>query len=337
MKHTAATTGLFLLLIFTFCCCSGKEDFPVLKDPYLGQQPPGMSSEVFAPGIVSKGMNEACIAFSPDGDEVYYNITHVTHGLTAIVFMEQKNGQWTKPDVAPFSGQYNDSDAFFSPDGQTLYFTSDRPLEPEGRQGNLDIWFVERIKSGWSEPKNLGSPINSEFVDVNPCLTQDGTLYFASNRPGGFGSHDIYRSRFISGKYTEPKNLGESINTQNFESSPYVAPDRSYIIHNVFAGRDSETQSGLHIAFRREDGTWTQTQNMGDAINEKKPAMFAFVSYDGQYLFFTSDKVPYLPYLGEPLTYDGLTQMLMGCQNGLSDIYWVDAKIMNRLRPEELN
>lgn len=332
-KHTDTTTGLFLLLIFTFSCCSGKEDLSVPKGLYLGQKPPGMLPEVFAPGIVSKGMNEAGIAFSPDGDEVYYNITHVTHGFTAIVFMEQKNGQWTKPDVAPFSGQYNDSDAFFSPDGQTLYFTSDRPLEPGEIQGNLDIWFVERNKSGWSAPKNIGSPINSEFVDANPCLTRDGTLYYASNRPGGFGSHDIYRSRFIRGKYTEPENLGESINTQNFESSPFVAPDGSYIIHNLFAGRDSETQSGLHVAFRREDGTWTQTKNMGDAINKKKPAMFAFVSHDGQYLFYTSDKVPYLPYSGERQTYDQLTQMFMGHQNGLSDIYWVDAKVIDQFRP----
>ncbi|UCC38597.1 MAG: PD40 domain-containing protein, partial [Candidatus Aminicenantes bacterium] len=205
-----------------------------------------------------------------------------------------------------------------------------------GRAGNLDIWFVEKNKSGWSEPKNIGSPINSEFIEVNPCLTRDGTLYFSSKRPGGFGSYDIYQSQFISGKYTEPENLGEPINSSDFESSPYVAPEGSYIIHNVFVGTKSETQSGLHIAFRREDGTWTQTKNMGEAINEKKPAMFAFVSYDGRHLFFTSDKVPYLPYSGKPLTYEEITQMFNSHQNGSGDIYWVDAKIMNQLRPEEL-
>lgn len=336
MRHTGGTTAVLLLLILSLCRCSGKEDLPVLKGPYLGQQPPGMSPEVFAPGIVSTGMNEAALTFSPDGNEVYYNITHLTHGFTAIVFMQQKNGQWTKPHVAPFSGQFNDSDAFFSQTGQTLYFTSDRPIGPEGKAGNLDIWFVERFESGWSEPQNLGSYINSEFLEVNPCLTHDGTLFFSSDRPGGFGSHDIYRSQFTGGKYTEPENLGESINTQDFESSPYVAPDESFIIFNVFAGTESETQSGLHIAFRRNDGTWTRALNMGEVINEQKPAKFAFVSYDGQYLFFTSDKVPYLPYSGKPLTYDGITKMFNSHQNGSGDIYWVDAKIVNQLRPEEI-
>jgi len=309
-------------------------DFSKLKGAYLGQKPPGLTPEVFAPGIVCTGINEAALVFSPDGKSMYYNITHLTHGFTAIVFREQKKGLWTEPRVASFSGRFNDSDAFFSYDNQKLFFTSDRPKEDGRKAGNLDIWEVERVETGWSEPKNLGAEINSEDIDVNPCVTHDGTLYFASNRAGGHGAHDIYRSRLKNGKYTEPKNLGDAINTSNFESSPFVSPDESYIIFNVFALAEGKTKSGLHISFKNSDRSWSEAVNMGNVINDLKPAVFAFVTNDGKYLFFTNTKVPYLPYDGKALTYNEIIQMYNSPQNGSGDIYWVDTKIIEELRPK---
>ena len=75
---------------------------------------------------------------------------------------------------------------------------------------------------------------------------------------------------------------------------------------------------------------------MGDAINNLKPARFAFVTHDGKYLFFTSTKVPYLPYNGKTLTYDEILEMFNSPQNGSGDIYWVDAKIIEELKPKDL-
>ncbi len=337
-KSVAILIVVFALL-FAFSCANDEQendkDFPVLKGPYLDQKPPGMLPEVFAPGIVSTGINEASLVFSPDGKSMYYNITHLTHGFTAIVFREQKKGLWTELRVAPFSGKFNDSDAFFSHDGRKLFFTSDRPKEREREAGNLDIWEVEWEETGWSEPKNLGAEINSEDFDVNPCVTRDGTLYFASNRAGGHGAHDIYRSRLKNGKYTEPENLGDAINSSNFESSPLVSPDESYLIFNVFALTEAKTKSGLHISFKKSDGSWSEAVNMGNVVNDLKPAMFAFVTYDGKYLFFTNAKVPYLPYDGKALTYNEIIQIYNSPQNGSGDIYWVDAKIIEGLRPKE--
>ncbi|UCE22521.1 MAG: PD40 domain-containing protein, partial [Candidatus Aminicenantes bacterium] len=286
MKQKALCVTIFLSLVIVFSGCVQQDDYPVLKGPYLGQKPPGMIPEIFAPGIVSTIMNEAALVFSPDGESMFYNIMNPDHGFTAIVFVEQKNGQWTKPQVASFSGKFYDTDAFFSYDSQQLFFTSDRPSEDNGKAGNLDIWVVEREKTGWSEPKNLGTVINSEDVDVNPCVTRNGTLYFSSDRAGGRGSHDIYRSRLENGEYGEPEILGDSINTSNFESSPFVSPDESYIIFNRFTQKKGEVISGLHISFKKSDGSWSKAINMGNVINDLEPAMFAFVSYDGRYLFF---------------------------------------------------
>ncbi len=335
MKALKIVVLLSVLTVLSGAVMMQDSDFPVLKGPYLGQKPPGLTPEVFAPGIVSTGINEAALVFSPDGKSMYYNITHLTHGFTAIVFREQKKGLWTEPQVAPFSGKFNDSDVFFSCDNQKLFFTSDRPKENGRKAGNLDIWEVERVETGWSEPKNLGAQINSEDIDVNPCVTRDGTLYFASNRAGGHGAHDLYRSRLKNGKYSEPENLGDAINTSNFESSPFVSPDESYIIFNVFALTEGKTKSGLHISFKNSNGSWSEAVNMGNAINDLKPAVFAFVTCDGKYLFFTNTKVPYLPYDGKALTYNEIIQMYNSPQNGSGDIYWVDAKIIEEMRPEE--
>lgn len=337
-KPVAILIVVFALLFVCYCASDEQEndkDFPVLKGPYLGQKPPGMTPEVFAPGIVSTGINEAALVFSPDGKSMYYNITHLTHGFTAIVFREQKKGLWTEPRVVSFSGKFNDSDAFISYDSKKLFFTSDRPKENGGEAGNLDIWEVERVETGWREPINLGAEINSENIDVNPCVTRDGTLYFASNRAGGHGAHDIYRSRLKNGKYMGPENLGGAINTSNFESSPFVSPDESYIIFNVFVLAEGKTKSGLHISFKNSDRSWSEAVNMGNVISDLKPAMFAFVTYDGKYLFFTNTKVPYLPYDGKALIYNEIIQMYNSPQNGSGDIYWVDAKIIKEMRPEE--
>jgi hypothetical protein len=339
-NQSVAILIVVFAFLFVFSCANDEQgnekDFPDLKGPYLGQKPPGMTPEVFAPGILSTGMNEASLVFSPDGNSMYYNITHLTHGFTAIVFREQKKGLWTEPRVASFSGKFNDSDAFFSYGSQKLFFTSDRPQENGGEAGNLDIWEVERVETGWSEPKNLGAEINSEDIDVNPCVTRDGTLYFASTRAGGHGAHDLYRSRLKNGKYTEPVNLGKAINSPNFESSPFVSPDESYIIFNVFALEKGVKRSGLHISFKKKDGSWSEAVNMGNVINDLKPAVFAFVTYDGKYLFFTNTKVPYLPYEGKALTYNEITQMYTSPQNGSGDIYWADARIVEEMKPDDI-
>jgi hypothetical protein len=108
------------------------------------------------------------------------------------------------------------------------------------------------------------------------------------------------------------------------------------MIFNLFATKKGETKSGLHISFRTTDGSWSRAIFMGEVINDLKPAMFAFVTPDGKYLFFTSAKVPYLPYTGKALSHGEIIEMFNAPQNGSGDIYWVDAKIIEALKPINL-
>lgn len=122
-------TFLFLVLLIVFGTIgelNAKKGFTVLKGPYPGQKPPGMTPELFTPGILSTKEREYCITFFGDGRECYFQ-----RGREILV-TEEKNDKWTQPEIAPFSGKYPNGDPFISPDGKKLFFTSERQVKKEG-------------------------------------------------------------------------------------------------------------------------------------------------------------------------------------------------------------
>src|SRR5438034_10499606 len=121
---------------------------------------PKLSPEVFAPGIISTDLDESCGSFSPDGQTFYF----VRRGayttpppISIICFSEFRDGKWTRPEVAPFSGIYLDGSPCFSPDGKRLYFESKRPTESNPTGSDWNMWFVDKIDNGWSAPKEIGA------------------------------------------------------------------------------------------------------------------------------------------------------------------------------------
>jgi Tol biopolymer transport system component len=303
--------------------CVQQDDFPVLKGPYLGQTPPGMIPEVFAPGIISTGYSERIAAFTPDGKEFYYALWGAPHGV--ILFMKEINGVWIKPQVAPFSGKYI-AEFNMSPDGNKILFSSNRPLDGRGEPINtFNIWIVERNDIGWDEPKKLCS-------GGYPTISSNGNLYFNDDREGGIGAGDLYMSEFIDGSYKEPNNLGNLINSESNDADPFIAPDESYLI---FAS-DRSNVIDLYISFRKKDGSWIKAINMGEKINTSEIEICPSVTPNGKYFFFTSYRSFYDKYSRTPLTFEGKTKILSSPGNGNGDIYWVDAGIIEELKPDEL-
>jgi Tol biopolymer transport system component len=245
-----------------------------------------MAPEVFAPGIVSTAQGEFNAAFSPDGKEFYFSVNE-PGGRETMKFMTLENDRWTPPRPVPFVSRQNDCDPIFSYDGTKLYFISTRPKKDRGRSRDWDIWYVERTQAGWSEPINIGPPVNSEVDEYYVSHTKDGTIYFASNRAGGLGSFDIYRSRLMDGQYARPENLGGAINTKHLEHDPFIAPDESYLL---FASVDRPGGFGtgdLYISTRRKDGSWSKAKNLGKVFNTNGYDFCPIVSPDGKYFFFT--------------------------------------------------
>lgn len=286
MKTRAIIVGITLSIVFVFGAITRQDDFPVLRGSYLGQKPPGLTPEIFAPGIVSTAQGEFNAAFSPDGKEFFYSVNEPS-GRETMRFMTYDNNRWTPPRPAPFVSRQNDCDPIFSHDGNRLYFISTRPKKDKAGSRDWDIWYVERTDTGWSEPINIGPPVNSNKDEYYVSLTMDGTIYFASNRAGGLGSFDIYRSRLVDGQYDKPENLGASINTKYLEHDPFIAPDESYLLFTSVDRPGGFGTGDLYISTRKKYGTWTKCKNLGEAFNTNGYDFCPIVSPDGKYFFFT--------------------------------------------------
>ena len=293
--------------------------------PYASAKPMATPA-LFAEGVVSTGDYDSHPAFTPDGRTLYFLKSTPDFNFWTIVVSRFNAGRWSAPEVAPFSGQYSDADPFITADGSRLYFISNRPVHGKAKP-DLDIWMMEKTAAGWGEPKNLGLPVNSDGNEWYPTLTRDGTIYFGSDRAGGKGRTDIYRSRLVDGKYGEPENLGETINTQFNEFEPYVSPDERFIIFMGGGRADGLGGFDLYISYLRQ-GAWTKALNLGDQINSAGNELSPMIAPGGKYFFWTSTR----GFAGEqhekPLSYGELERRLRGPRNGMGDIYQIDVSAL---------
>ncbi len=325
---------LLWLCSVAFLCCAAQEEVSRISGPYLGQAPPGRTPELFAPGVVSTGLDELNSVFSPDGRELYFCVRQYPN-LVSIFQMREEGDSWSPPRLLDFAGPYGDIDVTLSPDGNKLLFSSRRPLKAgDPPRDDYDFWIVERERGAWGEAVHLGDAINSDSHDFYPMMTAGGTIYFSSQREGP-GTNNIYRSTFADGRYGPAEKLGPTINTQYREYDPYVSPDETFVIFT------SERPSGfgrgdLYVSFRLADGSWSTAKNLGETVNSPGDELCAMVSSDRKYLFFTGARRDSPTFPEHPVTYDGFWEKHRMPQNAAADIYWVDAAVLEDLEPTEL-
>ena len=287
---------------------------------------PMRSPVIFGDGVISTGDFESHPAFAPDGLTLYFLKSTPTFSFWTIVVSRYVDGRWTAPEVAPFSGRYSDADPFITADGKKFYFISNRPVSGKTTR-DLDIWVMDKTENGWSEPRNLGKPVNGDAQEWFPTLASDGTLYFGSSRAGGRGATDIYRSQFINGNYQEPENLGSAINTEFDEYEPLIAADQSFLIFMAASRPDCNSRSGDLFVSYRKDGSWTKATNLGNQINSPREEYSPVISPDGKYFFFASTRGRTSP--DKQMKYEDLIGWLRGTRNGLGDIYQMDFSALN--------
>lgn len=287
---------------------AGCRPAPEAANLYFGQDPPGDTPVVFAPGIISKaGRFEQFLLYAPDGRELLFGVTNADWSAFTILSMTLQRGTWSEPRAAPFLGSSDTSalTAAVSFDGHTALFTSSRPAYPPA-----DIWMSTRGTAGWAEPTKVGPPISSAADEFEVAIARNGTIYFSSARDGGLGDLDIYRARLVDGAYPAGENLGPPINTAAGDDLPYVAPDERYLIFasNRPGGLGNRD---LYVSFAGAS-RWTEPVNLGRPINSEAWDIYPSVSPDGKYLFFTRRTA-------WEATED-------------SDIYWVSTAFIARLR-----
>ena len=317
--------GILWLSFFTLTLFAQK---PETKMPYFSEKQVSEPT-IFAPGIISTGDYEGAEEFSPDAKTLYYLKLTPDFNFWTMVFSRFENGKWTQPQVAPFSGRYSDGDPFITADGKRMFFVSRRPIDAKvspNAEGRTDVYMMGKTSNGeWSEPQNLGIPVNSEGSEFFPTLTNDGTLYFGSSRKGGLGGVDLYRSKFINGNFQEPENLGDAINTKYDEYEPFIAPDESYLIFMADGRPDGLGGYDLYISYNK-NGKWTKAQNLGAPINTAANELSPKMTREGRYFFWTSSRNLVDKPKVKSWTIEELTNAVRAPGNGLGDIYYIDAE-----------
>jgi len=321
------TVILIFAILLLSSCVMEKEIPRSLTGPYLGQQTPPDSAELFAPGIISTQMYTRDITFTPDGKEIYFCVSALGYNL--IYTTREVDGVWTEPEVATFitDEKYMFYEPHISADGMTLFFLSDMPAQ-EGEPATQDIWAVDRSGDGWGKPYNLGLPINTEAAEFYPSTTVDGTLYFTRAAKGS-RIHHIYRSRKIEGKYQEPEKLGAEVNCGTNRYNAFIDPHERFIIVPAVGMEDSRGGTDYYISFRSENDEWSDPVNMGDRVTSRDAREYSTsLSPDGKYLFFMSAKVE-----GETSSdYKKLLEAFQSPLNGNSNIWWIKSDFIWTLK-----
>ncbi|MEO6523458.1 MAG: OmpA family protein [Mucilaginibacter sp.] len=184
------------------------------------------------------------------------------------------------------TAEYNEGAQSVTQDGQYLFFTGcDRPLG----LGKCDIYVSRKVGNDWDIPYNLNAPINTGNWESQPSISSDGkTLYFVSNRKGGFGGYDIWKSTLTNKGWGEPENLGPNVNTPFDEQSPFIHPDNNtlYFSSNGWPGMGN---MDVFISRRGADGQWQKPKNLGYPINTNADDSGLTLNANGDLAYFSSN------------------------------------------------
>ena len=253
---------------------------------------------------INTSFNEVVGCFSTDGLTMYFSSAHrpgtVFNWDIWVATRETIDDEWTTPvNLGPTINSFGLEQAgSISSDGLQLYFTAheDRP----GGYGLQDVWVMSRATpdDSWNEPVNLGSTINGSFRDFGPSISSDGLeLYFASNRPGGYGYSDIWVSTrtTTNDPWTEPTNLGPVVNSSASETYPCLSDDGRLLLFNEdddpatpkrpggYGGSDNWMTTRSSVS-----APWGTPVNLGPIVNSPSNDGQAVLSHDSSTLYFSS-------------------------------------------------
>ena len=305
-NYNLILTILAFVLLLNACNTKKQESknnhSPTIVSPYFGQKPPGLTPEIFAPGIISiTGRNESNISFSPDLDEVYFTARKKDEE-NSIYFSKLKGNKWTPVKRANFTKGRKKEELypFVSLSGKRIYFTALDSIFSDER-----IWYVNRLEDSWSDAIQLDSPLNDDLIFyINQ--SKNGDLFYTNLSK----KWKMYYAQNKNGKFPEVQEV-----EIEFGHHGFISPSQDYLL--VYA-RNKENEkrkdSDIYVCFKEKDGTWTKPISLGNEVNSNFGEGCPSITPDGKYLFFTRDED----------------------EGGLSNLYWVSTEIIDKLRPVEL-
>lgn len=265
--------------------------------PYLGQKPPGLIPEIFAPGIISiNGRTEGVISFSPDLDEIYFGANDENE-KRAIYFSKLEGNKWTPIEKVAFTKGKKDEEAhpFVSTIGKRIYFTA-----YSSDVSDTGIWYVNRLEHSWSDAIKLDLPIND-----------DKAFFYNQAKKGGLYYFNISKQKNYSAAYSN----GDFPEVKEFEIEPglyhlFTSPNEDYFVaHGPNKEDENRSDNDIYVSFKEQDGTWAKAINLGSAVNSNVSEAVPNITPDGKYMFFARAE-----------------------EDGTENAYWVSTEIITELK-----
>ncbi len=201
------------------------------------------------------------------------------------------DNEWTpaREIGPPLNSELNEGAPSVTADGRLIFFTGCNRADGHG---SCDIYYAAREGDRWGEPVNLGVPVNTASWEAQPSVSADGnTLYFSSNRRGGEGNMDIWYSEYQGGgQWGTPVNMGDMINTDGNEMSPFIHPDN----RTLYFSSDGHTGMGgydIFVTRKNDEGEWTSPENLGYPLNTHYDEIGLIVNARGDRGYFASDRM----------------------------------------------
>ena len=342
-KTQTIMKNLIYLAIVLFASCINQStqecSFPELTGEYFGQTLPGDSAILFAPGLINTGLFTRDFSMTPDGKEIYFSLMA---GHAAVIMVSYcENEKWTEPVIAPFSGsdQFFDFEPHVSPDGKQILFLSTRPKkgqEPKPGWAYQNICVVDRTDNGWSEPYEIGAPINTDNNEFFPSLTNNSTLYY--NHSVEFNDVALYCSKKVNNEFTKPEKLSFKNDSNLLLFNATVSRDDSFIL-SCGSSKDNRNQIKYYVAFNLGNNNWSDLIDLTDYLGyEGGRAASISLSPDGKYIFFSAvvlDEKNSAIYPGKKISEILENRNLP--QTGSSNIYWISSEFIGGIKNTILN
>lgn len=279
---------LIIPLFLVLCsACSPHTD----SMDYFGLTRPINKAEEFNPTILNfKGSFIFNASYNkPVCDEFYFSKVESKENIYFSKFMD---GSWTSPEIASFSSpSYHDADPFFTLEGKRIYFVSSRPVNSLDKINDFNIWYSDRTETGWNDPIALPEPINTDSEEYFFSISDRGNAFFSSNRPGGLGSFDIYKTKILdNGDMSIPVNVGMPVSSEYYEYDPFISPDESFMIYTIINKAEGVGGSDIYFSSKNKKGEWTNPVNLGKTVNTKYEDFAPSVSPDNKYIFYTNNR-----------------------------------------------
>lgn len=291
------------------------------------------AGELVGPGVISTGGQETSATLTVDGNTMYFMRSDFAEKDDTILLTHKRNGQWSTPEVAPFSGQWHDSEPSISPDGQRLYFVSNRPphagdaplvAEMNGSHfPGKNLWYVERQRDGrWGEPVHVDGALNDSAMIYNPSVAANGDIYFSAHREDSGKAYQIYVARRTEQGYAAPERVDLGDVSRN-RMDPAIDPQQRFLL---FAGNEGDSlgSADIYIAFREADGRWGKPIHLEGEVNSPQLENAPSLGRNFGELYVSSNRREAVAYPKPRDDYRSLQQRLAEPLNGSRNLWRFD-------------